>query len=871
MPPLIGALAGAAITAAISSTVGVVAASAIGLVVSAGVSFVANAILKPSGGTGSGGGFAAPSYQPLENKITIRQAAAARPVVFGNTRVGGVMVFVHAVENDQRLLIGVALAGHRIQAIDEVWFADEVLPLDGSGNVTGGTYAGKALVRKHLGALDQAADANFIAAAPGVWTAEHRLGGIAWLAIELVYDQKVFPAGIPNISAVVRGKNDIWDPRTDTTGYSANSALVVANYLCDARYGLAADRTTGLDSAALIAAANACDETVPLADGTSEKRYETDGAFLSSIEPQEALGRLLGAMHGRAPFDGERWRIQAGVWQAPTLEFDDTILAAGPRLQTLQSGRDSFNAVKGTFVGPANNWQQADFPPLVSQTFKELDGGIERFKDIELPFTRSASRAQRLAKIDLLKARQPIRATMPCMLSAWRSQAGDTIAWTSTRYGWINKPFEIDDLGFAIQQSPSGPVLGITLQLVETAAAVYDWSTSEESRVDPAPNTDLPDPFSVLPPTNLVVSEELYATRDGAGVKARANMSWSASPDGFVDVYQPEFRVAGGTWQPLPRVPGLVAQLNDLKPGAYEFSVAAVNVLGVPSPYVATVRDIAGLLAPPAPPQQLSLFASGGWARLRWGPTTDTDVRIGGSAQIRFAAVNETPFAFGEGGDTLGEAGFDLGAGADWEAAAIVAEKVAGAATTEIVALRTGCYLLDFIDSSGQLSGTPDAVLGVQVAAGWSVLASLVEDPGFAGGKTNCAVASGQLVQTAGSATATYAFASSANLGAVHAVRVTADVAALVVNNDALFDSAELVDSSDAWDEVVLGTEASSWLEMRSTLDDPAGAPAWTGWVRVETQEIEARAIEFRYQMAATDTDYGMTTTGLGAVVEERA
>jgi hypothetical protein len=67
-------------------------------------------------------------------------------------------------------------------------------------------------IRKYLGRMDQAADAAFVSALPGVWTSSHRGAGLAYLAIEMDYNREAFSGGEPNISAVVRGAK-CYDPR----------------------------------------------------------------------------------------------------------------------------------------------------------------------------------------------------------------------------------------------------------------------------------------------------------------------------------------------------------------------------------------------------------------------------------------------------------------------------------------------------------------------------------------------------------------------------------------------------------------------------------------------------------------------------------
>jgi hypothetical protein len=66
----------------------------------------------------------------------------------------------------------------------------------------------------------------------------------------------------------------------------------------------------------------------------------------------------------------------------------------------------NFNGVRGQFVSPENDWQPDDFPAYASDVYLAEDGGERKWRDISLPFTISAAMAQRLAKIELERARR---------------------------------------------------------------------------------------------------------------------------------------------------------------------------------------------------------------------------------------------------------------------------------------------------------------------------------------------------------------------------------------------------------------------------------------------------------------------------------
>lgn len=196
---------------------------------------------------------------------------AERVIVYGRTRIGGTRVYAATTgDNNKYLHQIVAICDGPVQSIALVLDGVEQT-LDGSGvvNTTDGEFAGKVRCLFGLGAENQTANATAVSELPQ-WTDDHRLLGVAYAYLRFEYDEEVFQSGLPEVSFVVEGRNDIYDPRTDTTGYSANSALCWAHYLTTAKTGPRADYATEIDEDELIVAANICDENVTLAGDALE-------------------------------------------------------------------------------------------------------------------------------------------------------------------------------------------------------------------------------------------------------------------------------------------------------------------------------------------------------------------------------------------------------------------------------------------------------------------------------------------------------------------------------------------------------------------------------------------------------------------------
>jgi hypothetical protein len=332
----------------------------------------------------------------LQNRtVTIREPVVPRDLVYGRTRKGGVIVFLNSSGSDNAVLdLVIVLATHRVKSIGAVYFEGEVA-LNAAGTAQG-RWAGKVSIEKKLGDATQTAFTAMKAALPDKWTENHRLRGCAAIHLRLTYDQDAYPGGIPNITVDVEGKNDIWDPRTQTSVYSANPALCLADYMANPIWSIGAriGQPDGIDELSLVEAANICDETVPLAEGGAEPRYACNGVITLSEVPKTIIEGLLTSFAGRCAFSGGSWRIHAGAWRAPSVALtSDHVREAGLTLATRVTMSSNFNGVRGQFVSPENDWQPDDFPAYASAAYLAEDGGEQKWRDISLPFTISATMA----------------------------------------------------------------------------------------------------------------------------------------------------------------------------------------------------------------------------------------------------------------------------------------------------------------------------------------------------------------------------------------------------------------------------------------------------------------------------------------------
>ncbi len=572
----------------------------------------------------------------------VRNPISARSIVYGKCRVSGTIVYLSTTgDKNQFLHIVVTLAGHEIQAIDEIYFNDELVPLDPVfTNEPTGFYAGVARINKHLGETYQTVDEDLeddtASLTDGKWTEHHRLRGIAYLYVRLTWDAEKYPSGIPNISAVIRGKK-VLDPRTGNTAYSANAALCLRDYLTDTSLGMGMTAAE-VDDTAFGVAATICEEQVqilPVSPVVNENRYEANGVIVTSASPDENIGKLLSAMGGLIAYTGGRIVPYASAYRIPTVTLTEKHFVGPLNVQTRTSARDRVNSVKGVYVSETNNWQVTDFPTISSPTYVTQDNGNVFFRDVVLPFTTSPSCAQRLAVLELRRAREEITFSARFRLEAMQVRAGDTVMITNEKLGWSSKVFEVMEWNFASDGTP--PQVFIDMTLRETASSVYSWDVDEEIFVEDSPNTTLPDPFTLGAPTNLSLTADgttQLVQADGT-ILPRIRVGWTPPAAEFIQSggsvvieYKPAASTTYLIWNTVEGAQTEDFISSDITIGTnYNVRIYGESFFGISTSYLAGSITVAQDTTPPATPTGLTAIAGTGQIiSLDWNDNTDADL-----------------------------------------------------------------------------------------------------------------------------------------------------------------------------------------------------------------------------------------------------
>ena len=535
----------------------------------AGLSMVSRALMpKPDLPTQMGG-----------RSVMTREAAHSRKIIYGRARIGGNVVYLESTGDDNKYLwLVVAVAGHEIDAFEEVWFNDQKI-WDGSyvgswasaGNTSTSPWV---YIGFHKG--DQTTADSSLVAASTKWTANHKLLDTAYMVVKLTYDQEQFAQGLPNISTVVRGKK-VWHPSHSSPVWSQNPALCIRDYLTDTKYGLG-ESTANI--ASINTALGVCDEAVPLAAGGTQPRYTMDGVIDTADSIKANIENMTGAMIGRLIYSGGKFEIHAGEYVAPTVTIDESMMVGEISVQTKQSRRNAYNGVKGVFLSEEDNYILADYPAQISSTYATQDGD-PIYLDMPLPYTVNNIRAQRIAKLALFRSRQQEAITIPCNLNAFKFKIGDNINVSNTRLGYSSKVFEVVGYSFGF----SSDQMVVNVEAIETASSIWDWTTSDEEVFLGAGEVALYDGTTAAAPTNLTVTADSYLADDGT-YSPYFNVTWDYSDDAFVDHYIVEWRTGSNDYysQATKTKP---FEIRSLQQGAsYDVRVKAVNEINVSSAYL---------------------------------------------------------------------------------------------------------------------------------------------------------------------------------------------------------------------------------------------------------------------------------------------
>ena len=791
------------------------------------------------------------SYQDnFEKGILLNKQSndASIPVVYGERLVGGTRVFVETSGSDNTYLyVCLILSEGEISDITEILIDDK--PVTWSADLADNTQVtvnssdtnfyknseSLITVEPHFGTDGQSASS--LLSTLSNWGSNHKLSGLAYLAIRLKWNQDVF-SGVPKIQAKVQGKKVVSYNSSlvaQTASYKTNPAWCLLDYLTNARYGKGLS-VNEMDLQTFYDASLICETQVtPYSGGSDINIFDINTALDTSLSIIDNVRELLKGCRGYLPYTGGKYQliIETSGTASITLTEDDII--GGYNLSSPDKN-NKYNRVIVSYVNPDRNYQidEVQFPPIDDSglpsadqhaNMKTADGGylLEGrfdFKTITNPY-----QAEEMAEIILRRSRESLTLAINVAFNSYDLAIGDIVNITHSSLGFSAKPFRVLSLTFNEDYS-------VGLNLVEHQNSHYTWASKTQQAT--IPTTNLPNPFSIQPPASVTLSDQLIQYNDGTVIVA-LDIALTASPNSFVSYYQVEYKLSSATdYIIYAQGSGLTHRvLNVIDQETYDVRVKAVSAIGTSSTYTSASRTIVGSTEPPSTVEDFACNIINGEAHLGWEQIPDLDLAY---YQIRYSTLTS---------------------GATWQNSVSLVEKVSRPATSIVVPARVGSYLIKAVDKLGNFS-VQESIIATNVATigNFNNITTQSEHPTFAGTKTNVTLSDGAIRLTSLNADGSYDFSSVIDIGAVHTARVTASLTQFAENPSELFDGGRgFTNFDDATGSFDGDSPANSNAHLEIALSDDN--VTYTAFKNFVIGDYTARYFKFRLYLISRD---GVTT-----------
>ena len=652
----------------------------------------------------------------LVNKFT---ANAHIPIVYGTRKVGGNVVFLQTSGTDnQYLYMAIVLSEGEINDITKIFVNDKEVTFSGdlqdnvqrtvaSSDVNFFDSSSLITVEPHYGTDSQTASS--LLSTLTSWTSNHRLRGLAYLAIRFEWNADKF-GSLPTVQAIVQGRK-IYNPNLDSTvtggsgshrkddsttwEYSDNPILQLLDYLRNERFGMGIPNSY-FDSnfADWQTATDVCDTNITPFSGASQiDLMDSHTVVDTSVKAIDNVKNFVRGSRSYLDFSSGVYNILVETSGSASISLTEDNIINGISIQS-KNKNSRYNRVIVSFINPDKNFQSdtAQFPPVDETglasadqhaTMKTADGGLLLEGRFDFSMFTSPYQAQEMAEIILRRSRSSLDISLTADATALDLSIGDIVNITHATPAFSSKPFRVQ--GLTINSDHT-----VSLQCSEHQDSFYTFGTQQE--VATIPDTVLPNPFSVLPPASLTLDDELVEYADGI-VITRLLITIGASTDLFVDNYEvqikqtldPNGNAVSDSFREIAVGKILEYQhLNVIDGATYQVRARAVNTIGSKSTFISTTRQIVGGVDVPSNVDDFAVELHGqDHLKLTWTPPTansDLDISF---YEIRYQ---------------------DVLTGARWLDSTNLVRCPRRKCDNAIVPARVGSYLIKAVDKNGNSS-----------------------------------------------------------------------------------------------------------------------------------------------------------------------
>ena len=667
----------------------------------------------------------------LANKTS---GIASLPVIYGMRKVGGNIVFLETSGTDNEFLYMIfTLAEGICESCESIYIDDKLVTW--SGALTDGTTrtvgSGDSNFYKdstsHISVTwydgDDSQTYDTTVGSLSSWTSNHRLRGVSYLAFKFTWNQDIF-SSIPNVKAIIKGRK-VYNPNLDGTKtggsgshredtvstheWSNNPAYCLLDYLRNARYGMGiANDNFDDDYADWQTAGDVCDTDVTAYGSTTIDIFDCNAVFDTKSKVIKNVKDFLSGCRGYLNYTGGKYKLLIETTGSASITLTEDNIIGGIGINS-KDKNTRFNRVICSFVNPDKNYtsDEAQFPPVDDSgltsadqhaTMKTADGGILLEGRFDLPTITSPYQAQETAEVILRRSRSSLEVSLKADSTALDLAIGDIVNITHATPSFSAKAFRV--MGMTINSD-----LTCDLQLIEHQDAYYTWAT--KTQVATIPTTTLPNPYSVVAPASVTLTDELIIYNEGT-VLTRLNILLGVSTDKFVQYYQVEAKLSTESdYKIIGKGTQLnYEMLNVVDDKTYNVRAKAINSLGVSSSYTSANRLIVGATEPPSDVTNFSVNMQGSnQMQLNWDAVTDLDVSY---YEIRYQNVTVD---------------------AQWNKSNNWLQVPRTSGTTKTTNAKTGAFLIKAVDKLGNESNNETIIYSnISSLQAYKNISTLTED-----------------------------------------------------------------------------------------------------------------------------------------------
>ena len=869
------------------------------------------------------------------------------PTVYGKRQVGLIRTYVESSGTDNQYLYVAGIlcegGGAGIQEISEIYVDDKLVVWSGAltdttlrtVNSTDTNFYKDSTslisVQAFYGLDNQSASS--LLQEQTNWTSDHKLSGLAYLALRFKWNQDAFN-GVPEVRVTLKGKK-IYDPRLDSTkggsglhrqdtastwAYSANSSLVLLDYLRNTRYGKGLPNSafqTNYD--AFKTSADTCDEQVTPYVGasttlngsinnsvtsiilTSATSFPTSGTILIDSEKITYTGKstntLTGCVRGALSTTAASHTNTTAVTEfITTTNLFETHAVLDSEKKLIDNVRELLVPMRAIF-----NYTQGKYKVIIEGTGSS-----------ELLLTKDNVVSE--VKIQGENKSEKYNRVIGTFTNPDKDYQPDTVSYPP----YDDSALDLADQYATMLTADNSVILERSFDMLQVVSP-YQAEEICENILKRSRNNLKAEVTITSEGLNLAIGDIVTATYSTAGFTAKPFriMSLSINADSTVNLGLEEHQDDFYTWaskvsQPiipdttLPNVFSVTAPVSvTLDDQLIEYSdgvvITALDVtigasldnfvdyyqieykLSADTDYIifgqgrGLVHRILNVIDGELYSVRVKAINTLGVSSTY---TTATRTIVGGllsPADVEDFACNivgqDAHLSWKQNTTDLDLAYTTIRyststTGATWINSITLVEKVGRPATSITVPARIGSYLAKFVDKSGNLSDNEAIITTSLLAVGnFNAITTQTESPTFTGTKTNLTLSGGELRLTSLASEGIYLFSAPIDLGGTFTSRITATITQYAEDPTDLFDTGRgytlFEDALGSFDG-----DASAYTDAHLEIATSADNVTYTSFRNFLVGDYTNRYYKFRMRLSSLDGVSTPVITALSVTVD---